>query len=332
MNLKQFNLKRLNSKQLEIIVAIFVLLIPALAFRLIGLNYAVYLLVLVALWAFLGQSWNICYGYAGVLSFGHAAFFGVGAYVSTILFLNYGLTPWVGMLVGGCFAALLGLLIGIPTIRLRGAYFALATIAMAEMVRLLVLKLDFITNGAMGLLLPANLSPLQLYFKDTFYWFLATLALLVTLLIISYRLEKSKLGKAFRAMKENEAAAASLGIYPLKFKIIALMLSAFFTGIGGVFYAQYLGYIRPDFVLIPTLSDEILIVAILGGVGTLLGAVVGSLIFIVLRSVFLASFGGGMMGSYLILYGALTIVVVMFLPEGIYPRLRKVIALVRSET
>jgi branched-chain amino acid transport system permease protein len=325
-------LKRLNSKQLEIIIAIFVLLIPALAFRLIGLNYAVYLLVLVALWAFLGQAWNICYGYAGVLSFGHAAFFGLGAYVSTILFLNYGLTPWIGMLIGGGFAALLGLFVGIPTIRLRGAYFALSTIAMAEIVRLLVLKLDFITAGASGLLLPANLSPLQLYFKDTFYWFLATLAILVALLIFSYKLEKSKLGKALRAMKENETAAASLGIYPLKYKIIALMISAFFTGIGGVFYAQYLGYIRPDFMLIPTLSDEILIVAILGGVGTLLGAVVGSLIFIVLRSVFLGLFGGGMMGSYLILYGALTIVVVMFLPEGIYPRLRKVVARIRSKT
>ena len=329
---RAMDLKRLNSKQLEIIIAVFVLLIPALAFRLIGLNYAVYLLVLVALWAFLGQAWNICYGYAGVLSFGHAAFFGVGAYVSTILFLNYGLTPWIGMLIGGGFAALIGLLFGIPTIRLRGAYFALSTIAMSEIVRLLVLKLDFITAGASGLLLPTNLSPLQLYFKDTFYWFLACLALLVALLIFSYKLEKSKLGKALRAIKENETAAASLGIYPLKYKIIALMISAFFTGIGGVFYAQYLGYIRPDFMLVSTLCDEILIVAILGGVGTLLGAVVGSLIFIVLRSVFLGLFGGGMMGSYLILYGALTIVVVMFLPEGIYPRLRKVIARIRSKT
>jgi len=332
MRARALDLKQLNSKQLEITIAIFVLLIPALAFRLIGLNYAVYLLVLVALWAFLGQAWNICYGYAGVLSFGHAAFFGVGAYVSTILFLNYGLTPWIGMLIGGGFAALIGLLFGIPTIRLRGAYFALSTIAMSEIVRLLVLKLDFITAGASGLLLPTNLSPLQLYFKDTFYWFLACLALLVALLIFSYKLEKSKLGKALRAIKENETAAASLGIYPLKYKIIALMLSAFLTGIGGVFYAQYLGYIRPDFMLVSTLCDEILIVAILGGVGTLLGAVVGSLIFIVLRSVFLAQFGGGMMGSYLILYGALTIVVVMFLPEGIYPRLRKVIARIRSKT
>jgi len=313
----------MDSKILEMFIAIFLCLGASVVFRLLGINYLVYILILVVLWAYLGQCWNICYGHAGLLSFGHAAFFGIGAYCSTLLLLNYGLSPWIGMVIGGCFASLLGFVIGIPTIRLRGAYFALATIAIAEMVRLLVLKLDFITNGALGLLLPPNLSPLNFFFKDIFHWFLVVLAMLAALWIISYKLEKSKLGMAFRALKENETAAASIGIYPFKYKIMALMMSAFFTGIGGVFFGQYIGYIRPDIVLVSTLSDEILIVSILGGVGTLLGSFVGALIFILLRESFRAFFGAGIMGSYLILYGALTIVVVMFLPEGIYPRIKK---------
>jgi len=316
----------MNRQKLELPIAVFLILISASAFRLIGMDYAVYSLILVVLWAYLAQCWNICYGYAGLLSFGHAAFFGIGAYTATLLFLNYGVTPWIGMLVGGCAAALLSLIVGIPTVRLRGAYFALATIAIGEMTRLLALKLDFITNGALGLLLPPHLSPLEFYFKDVFHWFLVSLGMLVILLVISYKLERSSLGMAFRAIKNNETAAASLGIYPYKFKTIALALSAFFTGIGGVFYAQYIGYIRPDIVLVSTLSDEILIVCILGGAGTLLGPVVGSLIFITLRNVFLAYFGGGVIGSYLILYGTLIVLVIFFLPEGIYPYLRKTLA------
>jgi len=320
----------MNSKILEILIITFLCLGVSVGLRLLSMNYLIYILILIVLWAYLGQCWNICYGYAGLLSFGHAAFFGIGAYVSTLLLLGFGLSPWIGMLIGGSFASLLGLVIGIPTIKLRGAYFALSTIAIAEMVRLLVLKLDFITNGALGLLLPPTLSPLDFFFKDIFQWFLVALAMLVVLWIISYKLEKSKLGIALRTLKENEIAAASLGIYPLKYKILALMISAFFTAIGGVFFAQYVGYIRPDIVLVSTLSDEILIVSILGGVGTLTGSFIGASIFIMLRESFRAFFGASVMGSYLIFYGALTIVVVMFLPEGIYSGLKKLFRILKT--
>ncbi len=302
-----------------------IFLIFSSVFRLLNMYYVVYVVTLILLWAYLGQCWNICYGYAGLLSFGHAAFLGVGAYTSTLLLINYNVTPWIGMLIGGGAAALIGLIMGIPTLKLRGAYFALATIAVAEMVRLITLKLDFITNGPLGLLLPTNLSPLYFYFEDTFHWFIVSLAMLIALLAISYKLENSKLGMALRAVKENEAAAASLGVSLFKYKMIALLLSAFFTGVGGVFFAQFVGYIRPDIVLPPERSDEILLVPLLGGTGTLLGPVIGSVIFIALKHVFLAFFGGGMAGAYLILYGALIMFIVLFMPQGIYPYLSKIL-------
>jgi branched-chain amino acid transport system permease protein len=310
--------------KLEVIISLLAFLLAALLFRLLQLDYVVYVMVIIVLYAYLGQCWNICYGYAGLLSFGHAGFYGLGAYVSTLLLLKFGVSPWIGMFAGGGMCALLGLIAGIPTLRLRGAYFAVATIAIAEVVRLLILKLDFLTNGALGLLLPTNLTPMMFYFRDIFQWFLVALAMLTILVVLSYRLERSKLGMAFRAMKENEAAAASLGINPFRYKLVALAISAFFTGIGGVFFAQYVGYIRPDTVLIPVISDEILMSPILGGLGTLLGPVIGAVIFIVLRYTFLATLGGGIAGSYLILYGVLLVVVVMFLPEGIYPTLKRI--------
>jgi branched-chain amino acid transport system permease protein len=312
-------------RKLEIAITLTGFLLASVVFRLLRLDYIVYVMVIMLLYAYLGQCWNIAYGYAGLLSFGHAAFYGLGAYVSTLLLMNFGISPWLGMFVGGGASALLGLVAGIPTLRLRGAYFAVATIAIAEVVRLLILKMDFLTNGALGLLLPTNLTPLTFYFRDIFQWFLVIFAMLIVLLFLSYRLERSKLGMAFRAMKENEAAAASLGVDLFRHKLAALAISAFFTGIGGVFFAQYVGYIRPDTILIPIISDEILMPPILGGVGTLLGPVIGAVIFIVLRYTFLATFGGGAAGAYLILYGALLVLVVMFLPEGIYPTLRRIV-------
>ena len=308
------------------IAAIFAaLLLVSALFRALRLHYIVYTLTLILLWAYLGQCWNILYGYAGQLSFGHAAFFGLGAYASSLLFTNYGVTPWAGMLAGGALAALLALIMGYPTLKLRGAYFALATIAVAEMVRLLTLKLDFITNGPLGIILPITRSAAYMQFDDSFHWFLLAYVMLFMLSMVSYRIERSKLGAAFKMISEDEDASASVGIDVFKYKMIALLLSAFFSGIGGTFFAQLTGYIRPDIVLTPERSDEILIVAIVGGVGTFIGPIVGSMILILLRQTIFAMLGGGYAGVHLIVYGLLIIMVVRFMPEGIYPYLRRAI-------
>lgn len=306
------------------------LAIPLL-FRLAGQTYVVYVITLIFFWAYLAQCWNIVWGYAGLLSFGHAAFLGMGAYTSTILFLNHGISPWIGMFAGGAAAILLALLVGYPTLRLRGVYFALATIAVAEIVRLLALKLDFLTGGALGLLLPITRSPLLFQFDDIFHWSLVALAMLLMLSAISYSIENSKLGMALRAVRAEEDAAASIGIYPFRYKMMAFMMSAFFTAIGGTFFAQLTGYIRPDIILTVERSEEILIVALVGGTGVFIGPIIGAIILLSLRQAILALLGGGYAGAHLILYGILIIFVVRFMPGGVYHYLRGILAAFQSE-
>ncbi|MEM3022699.1 MAG: branched-chain amino acid ABC transporter permease, partial [Candidatus Bathyarchaeia archaeon] len=225
---------------------------------------------------------------------------------------------------------LLALAIGYPTLRLRGVYFALATIAVAEIVRLVMLKLDFLTGGALGLLLPITRSALLFQFDDIFHWCLMALAMLLMLSAISYSIENSKLGMALRAVRGEEEAAASIGIYPFRYKMMALLMSAFFTAIGGTFFAQLTGYIRPDIILTVERSEEILIVALVGGTGVFIGPVIGAIILLSLRQAILALLGGGYAGAHLIIYGILIILVVRFMPGGVYYHLSRAFAGFRS--
>ncbi|RLE51363.1 MAG: branched-chain amino acid ABC transporter permease [Candidatus Methanomethylicota archaeon] len=305
-----------------LIVLILAVLIPAI-FRVLGLYYVVYVITLIYFWAYVAQSWNILYGYAGQLSFGHAAFLGIGAYASSILFTKYGLSPWIGMWIGGACACLLAIIVGYPTLKLRGVYFALATIAIAEMVRLLTLKFDFITNGPLGIILPITRSPLYFQFEDVLHWCYTALGMLLILSYICQKIETSSLGIALRAIREDEEAASSIGIDTFKYKMIALLLSAFFTALGGAFFAQLTGYIRPDTVMTLERSEEIIIIGLVGGTGTFLGPIMGSMILITLRQTILAFLGGGYAGVHLIFYGLLIILVVRMMPEGVYPYIRR---------
>ncbi len=314
----------LRSKPFENILKLSILLIAiSLPFKLLKLHFVLYVMTLILLYGYLGQCWNILYGYAGQLSFGHAAFLGMGAYVSTILLLRFGITPWVGMLVSGAACALFALIIGFPLLRLKGAYFALATLGMAEVVRLIVLRLDFITGGGRGLLLPVVTSPRLFLFGDIWHWFLIALGMLIFLLAVSYKIEGSRLGMGFKAIKQDEEASSSVGVDVFKYKIIALLLTAFFTGIGGTFYAQLVGYIRPDTILTPERSDEIVVVAVIGGTGTLWGPLIGSTILLSIRQLIYSLLGGSYAGVHLIVYGILIILIVTFAPEGLCLTLKR---------
>ena len=299
------------------------LILLSIPFKLLKLHFILYLMTLILLYAYLGQCWNILYGYAGQLSFGHAAFLGIGAYVSSILLIRFGISPWIGMIVGGAICALFAFFMSFPLLKLRGAYFALATLGMAEVVRLIVLRLDFITGGGRGLLLPVVTSPWLLLFGDIWHWFLTALGMNLALLYISYRIEGSKLGMAFRAIKQDEEASSSVGVDVFKYKMIALLLSASLTGIGGTFYAQLVGYIRPDIILTTERSDEIVVVAVIGGIGTLWGPMLGSAILLSIRQLIYSLLGGTYMGVHLIVYGILIMIIIIFAPEGLYPTIKK---------
>ncbi len=291
-------------------------------------SYAVTLLTLIFFYAYLGQAWNILGGYAGQLSVGHAAFVGVGAYVTAILSLRLELTPWVGMFVGGTAAALLGAVIGYLGFRfgLRGFYFVLLTVAFAEVCRIVVLNTEA-AGGAVGLYITFTGNPAQFQFQDPRAYYYVALALLAGATLVVWRLERSRLGAYLVAIKEDEEAAEALGIDGFRCKLIASVLSAFLTGLGGAFYAFYQFSLQPNTLFGIPLSVEIIIRPIVGGAGTVLGPILGSFILSPLAEISRNYFAQhGWAGAHLIAYGVLLVSVVLFLPQGAYPAARSLLA------
>ena len=284
-------------------------------------SYAVTLFTLIFFYAYLGQAWNILGGYAGQLSAGHAAFVGIGAYVTAVLSLRLGLTPWIGMFVGAAAAALLGAIIGYLGFRfgLRGFYFVLLTVAFAEVCRIIALNTEAV-GGAVGLYITFTGNPAQFQFQNPRAYYYIALVLMTGATVAVWRLERSRLGAYLVAIREDEQAAEALGIDTFRCKLLASVLSAFLTGIGGAFYAFYQFSLQPNTLFGIPLSVEIIIRPIVGGAGTPLGPVLGSFILSPLaelsRSYFAAT---GWSGGHLIVYGSLLIAVVLFLPEGAAP-------------
>ncbi|HKC97332.1 MAG TPA: branched-chain amino acid ABC transporter permease [Methylomirabilota bacterium] len=290
--------------------------------------YALTLFILIFFYGFLGQSWNIVGGYAGQLSAGHAVFVGVGGYTATMLSIELGLTPWVGMLIGGVLAALLGAIIGYLGFRfgLRGFYFVLLTVAFAEICRVAVSNIDAL-GGPLGLYITFTGDPRQFQFQDGRAYYYIALALLLIATGTAWAIERRRFGVYLAAIREDESAAQALGVNALKYKMLAMIVSSFLTGLGGTFYAFYLFSLQPNTLFGIPLSVEIIIRPIVGGAGTLLGPILGSFILTPLAEISRLYLGqGGHHGAHLIAYGVLLIAVVLFLPEGAYPRLRRALA------
>lgn len=279
-------------------------------------------MILILWYAYLTTSWNLVGGFAGVLPLGHATFAGIGAYTSSVLFIHYGLTPWVGMFAGALLAAIVGVIIGAPTFRLRGAYFALATIAICESLRVVLENmqkfLGFDINGARGILLPLRgHSPINYQFLDKRYFYYIILVMLAIIFYITYRIARSKLGYYLVAGGEEKEAAEALGINVAKCKLIAMAISTFFTALGGTFYMQLVHYIYPRGIVSLDLSFEIAFIAIIGGRGTLLGPIVGAVLLVPAAELTRTYLGGSYEGVHLMLYGAVLMAVMVFKPRGI---------------
>ena len=275
------------------------------------------LLILVMMAAQLGVAWNLIGGYAGQVSLGHAAFYGIGAYTSTLLLLNFGVNPWLGMFAGGVVAALLSLVFGWSCFRLKGHYFAMATIAVAEIVQIVFTNWEY-GGAAVGLTIPMThdgWSWMIFSEKRPYYWI--ALALLVLTLATTAIVERCHIGYYLRALKDEPDAARSIGIDITRYKQIALSLSAFFTALGGSFYAQKELYIDPGSVLSTALSIKMALVAILGGIGTLFGPVVGAVVLTTIEELTRAGFGGSGRGTDTIIYAALIIAIAVFYPGGL---------------
>jgi branched-chain amino acid transport system permease protein len=282
-------------------------------------SYLLHVVILILYFSFLGSAWNIVSGYAGQFSFGHSAFFGVGAYASSLLYVKSGISPWIGMLGGGVWAAGLGAFIGYLTFRykLKGAFFALSTFAFSEMLRIIALNWS-LTGKAMGILIPlkegGSFEAFQFVSKLPYYYII--LLMVLCILSVSYGLDHSKLGYYFKAIREDEEAAGSLGINILKYKTMALALSAFFTAFGGTFYAQYMFYIDPDITFGTNVTIEMIVRTMLGGAGTVFGPLIGSAVLESIAEV-TRSFLGEYKGVSLMLYAAVLIFAMIFFPHGL---------------
>jgi branched-chain amino acid transport system permease protein len=288
-------------------------------------SYAVTVFIFIFFYGYLGQAWNVLGGYGGQLSAGHAAFVGVGAYATTLLSMHWGLSPWIGMLVGAVLAGGLGAIIGGLGFRfgLRGFYFVLLTVAFAEVCRIVTLNTDAM-GGALGLYITFTGNPWHLQFQDNRAYYYVALALMLLATGVVALVERSRLGAYLVAIREDEDAAEALGVDTFRFKLAAIVLSAFLTGLGGAFYANYLFSLQPNAVFGIPLSVEIIIRPVVGGAGTLLGPILGSLILSPLAEVARVYFARpGWTGFHLVVYGLLLIGTVLFLPQGAYPHVRR---------
>ena len=281
-------------------------------------------LILTLMYAAVSQSWNILGGYCGQISLGHALYFGIGAYAASVLFVKYGISPWLGMVVGGGLAAALALALGYPCFRLKGHYYSIATIVIAEIGLLLAHNWDYI-GGALGMQWPFNpdsWATLQ-FARDKIPYFYFALGLFIVTWLVTYLIEESRWGYWWRAVKDNPEAAQSLGVTVFESKMAAAAISAFFTAIAGAFYAAFVSYIDPESVMSFRFSLLFALPAVLGGIGTLWGPVVGAAVLIPVTEITRSYAGGSGSGLDLIIYGALIMLIALLKPEGILSIFRR---------
>ncbi len=267
--------------------------------------------------AIAASAWNIVGGYAGQISVGHAVFFGAGAYAPLLLFTQWQLPPVFGVPLGMIVSILIAVVIGMPTFRLQGHYFSMATIAVAELVRIVVSNWDFL-GAAVGMMGPAvSRTVLDLSFRSAIPYYYIFLAVLAVILGLTWFLERGRMGYYWRAIRAGERAARSLGVPVRRYKLYALMLSAAFTSLAGSLYALMVGFIDPESGFGILVSVEMIITAALGGIGTLLGPLLGAAILVPLKSATNSLFGGGGSGLTYILYGGIILVLARFEPGGL---------------
>jgi branched-chain amino acid transport system permease protein len=276
------------------------------------------MLTLIFLYSILGHGWNILGGYAGQTSIGHGLYFGLGAYTSTLLALRLGVGPWLGMAAGGALAAGAGVLLGVPCFRLRGHYFVIATLVVAETAYQGFAAWEWV-GAAIGLQLPIaaeGLAHFQFHRDKAPYYYIA-LAILAAVTALVWLLQRSRFGFVLRGIRDDEDAVRSLGFSPARYKLAAMALSTGIVGVVGVFYAQYVLYIDPGSVLALPLSVSIALIPILGGAGTVSGPIVGAAILVPLSEYSRVWFSGSGRNVDLLIYGLLIMVIAVYRPDGI---------------
>jgi branched-chain amino acid transport system permease protein len=302
-------------KIVALVAAIVVLLILP---QVVASSFAIDIFIRILLFSFIGVAWNLMGGYAKQLSLGHAAYFGLGAYTSTIMQVNHDISPWIGMVAGGVVAMLASLPIGWLCFRLRGPYFTIATIATAQALMLIFLKFRDFAWGAEGTTIP-NLgsAPWMLQFEDKSSYYYVVLGLLALGLLITYKIEQSWMGYYLVAIGEDEDAAEAIGVNAPRIKRDIYMISAFLTALAGTFYTQYIYFIDPATAFSFNISIEAALVSIVGGIGTLWGPVIGTVLLETTSALLQSWLGSTTGGIQLTVYSLILMAVILWRPTGL---------------
>lgn len=311
-------MKQLSSSYMSLFLLLIGLMLPVA----VKDEYVIHSIIMVLYFAYLACAWNLLCGYVGQVSFGHSVFCGLGGYVSVLLLTNIGLSPWVGMLIGALGSSVLAVIIGFPTMRLRGPYFALTTIAVAEAIRIWIENTSTLfgvdIKGSEGLSVPlvgTNWAMFQFESKVPYYYII--LIMLALVMTITWLIERSRLGACLKAIRGDRDAAESLGINPTRYTLTAYAISAFMTSLGGSYYAQFVRFINPERIMGIELSIDMALMSIIGGQGTVFGPLIGALFLTPIAELTRTYLGGGFIGLHLVIYGLVLIIAVLYLPKGL---------------
>ncbi len=277
-------------------------------------DYYLNIIVMTFLWAALSGAWNLMAGYGGLVSLGQSAFFGIGAYATAVLYATFGVSPWIGLVVGVVATTSTAVLISWPCFRLRGAFFSLATLVFPIVMEIIANNWTEVTRGSTGIALPFKPGLGNFIFQSRWAYMAAAFALMMLVYGITRWLHRGRLGLYLIAVRDDQDAAESMGVEPVRVKLIITMISAALTSLGGFLYAQYILFLDPPSVFSISISVQIALFSLIGGLGTPLGPIVGSLIMTPLDGI-LSTFLGG--GPRLLIYGAVLLGVVLVAPHGV---------------
>ncbi len=299
------------------------LIIASLLGLLVENKYTIDIMITTLYFTAIAGAWNIMCGYAGSLSLGHVAFMGVGQYTTVILFTKMGMSPWITMIIGAIVSMILALFIGMLALRLKSFYFSLSTIAVTVILQIFALRLTDLTGGAVGITVPYEPSFMNMIFSNSKVNYMLFVALVGSILLLTAFINKSKLGSNLIAIREDDIAAASLGINIYANKIYALLISAVFTSLAGSLYTMYTLFIDPFGSFNTVISQKAAIITIIGGSGTVFGPFIGGVILGPMEIFLRTWLGSTYQGAYLIIYGVILVLVVLFIPNGIYGTLKQ---------
>lgn len=307
----------LNPRIYVTVIALSLLVLIPLA---VDSPFLYHIFVLLCTFAALATAWNIVGGFAGQLSLGHAVFYGIGAYSAVLLMMKFQISPWIGMMFGALLSSAVSLLVSYPCFRLRGPFFALATIAVLEVVRLLAIHQTGLTGGSSGLAAPLNIGLKWMMVREKWIYLVISFGFLLVTLRVSWWIKNSRLGYYLVAVREREDAAMAVGVNSVKVKLIAVAISAFLTSLVGSFQAMYLTFLDPSSAFSLELSIQVAMFALIGGLGTVFGPLVGTVLVLPIAELargWLSEVGNGFHG---LVYGVVLVIVVLTIPKGLVGR------------